>query len=194
MIDPQDVKNSLLKSFLYFIPMNDLSILNGRRLKGRALKVDGLTLPAKGTFGKIFTALQHNIDVEVHQGKITVIENKNVLRISPENIDIFWVKINSQSYSAISSSGPIYHSMFHIHSDTYDFYIQIPGARAAQYLIANPHGLIINDITKIGTLRQRQSEYDLYDEINDVGFDHLVAGTGLEFLDLSETENIRSTK
>ncbi|WP_390405643.1 hypothetical protein [Lacticaseibacillus jixiensis] len=188
MINIEDVKASLRQPASYYIP-KAVALINGRRLKGRALKIDGLTLPGKGTFGKIFTALQHNIDVTVSDHQLVVTENDTVLKFVDPQIDVYWLLIHSESYGAISATGPIYHTVLHIVAQPYDFYVQLPGARAATYLVHHPHNLTINDWTQTGSFEEHDSKYALYDQINRVGYAKLVAGTGLEFLNRAVDES-----
>ena len=51
------------------------------------------------------------------------------------------------------------------------------------------HSLSINNLTHVGRFQDDKNEYELCDEINRFGYDKLVAGTGLEFLDTDITES-----
>ena len=78
---------------------------------------------------------------------------------------------------------PFFYSILHLIAAGSDFYLRIPGAKAARYLLDHPNGLPIRDVLNIKQIPYHESEIELTKAINAFGYSKLIANTELAFFD-----------
>ncbi|WP_203664404.1 hypothetical protein [Lacticaseibacillus sp. 53-4] len=193
----KQVKEALSRPPLLAFPERDaLTVLNGRMLIGTQLVNGEVTLPANGTFDRlIHAAKRHETIATVSDNQLILSEKKAPkLTLEPTAVDVFIAKVNAQEFS-LMSSGPTYISVLHLVDQNFDFYLSFARGQAAKYLIEHPQGLPVNDVMGLKHIDTGKTVLDFDQAITSYGYDKLVAGTELAFLDYKEpaaTSRIRS--
>lgn len=193
----KQVKEALSRPPLLALPEGDTpTVLNGRTLIGSQLVNGEMALPANGTFDRlIHTAKRHETIATVSDSKLIFSEKgQTKLTLEPDVVDVFIAKVNAQEFS-LMSSGPTYISFLHLVDQTYDFYLSFARGQATKYLIEHPQGLPVNDVMGLRNIDTGKTVLNFDQAITSYGFEKLVAGTELAFLNYKEyaaTSRIRS--
>lgn len=178
----KQVKEALTQLPLTGVPEHDLTALNGRTLLGTQLVNGEVTLPANGTFDRLIRATHRETIATVSGSKLIISDKQNVrLTLEPTAVDVFIAKVNAQEFS-LMASGPTYTTVLHLVADPYDFYMTFGRGQAAKYLIEHPQALPVNDVIGLAHIDTGKTVLDFDQAITAFGYDKLVAGTELTFL------------
>lgn len=109
---------------------------------------------------------------------------------TPTSVDLFWQRrapANGVFVGGKSTVHPVYHSILHLVGANTDFYLRIPGAKTARYLLDHPNDLLLHDILNMKQIPYHESEIELTKTINAFGYSNLIANTELAFFDDDQT-------
>lgn len=184
----EKVQTAFAQVALHGLPASDLrSSINGRIVQAHALKVDGLQFPELGTFAPLLNERKHQITVTLKAGTLTFTNQGQTLwTLTPTTMDLFWQRrapANGVFVGGKNTVDPVFHSILHLVAASADFYLRIPGAKAARYLLDHPNGLPLRDVLNIKQIPYHESEIELTKAINAFGYSKLIANTELAFFD-----------
>lgn len=167
------------------------SAINGRIVQVHALKVDGLQFPELGTFSPLLNERKHQITVILKDGTLTFTNQDQPLwALTPTTVDLFWQRrapANGVFVGGKNTVDPAFHSILHLVATGIDFYLRIPGAKAARYLLDHPNDLPLRDVLNIKQIPYHESEIELTKAINTFGYSRLISNTKLAFFDDDQT-------
>jgi hypothetical protein len=156
-------------------------------LQGHALKIDGLQFPALGTFAPLLDNRLHQITVTINAGTLTLTQPKQTpWTLKPTAVDIFWQRRATANGIVVADKNtvdPAFRSVLHLVAANTDFYLRIPGAKAARYLLDHPNDLPVHDVLNIKQIPYNESESELTKVINAFGYSNLIAHTELAYFD-----------
>ncbi|KRL44514.1 hypothetical protein [Lacticaseibacillus manihotivorans] len=188
----EKVQAAFAQVALHSLPDNNqLSAINGRIVQIHALKVDDLQFPELGTFAPLLNERKHQITVTLKAGTLTFSNQGQTLwTLTPTTVDLFWQRRAPASGVFVGGKNtldPVFHSILHLVAASADFYLRIPGAKAAHYLLGHPNGLPLRDVLNIKQISYHESEIELTKAINAFGYSKLIANTELAFFDDEQT-------
>lgn len=105
-------------------------------------------------------------------------------------MDLFWQRrapANGVFVGGKNTVDPAFHSILHLVATGIDFYLRIPGAKAARYLLDHPNDLPLRDVLNIKQIPYHESEIELTKAINTFGYSRLISNTKLAFFDDDQT-------
>lgn len=187
----KNVQTAFAQVALHGLPDADhRTTINGRIIQIHALKVDGLQFPALGTFAPLIDGHKHQITASLKAGTFTFTNQDQTLWVlTPTTVDLFWQRrapANGVVVAAKNTVDPVFRSVLHLVAADTDFYLRIPGAKAARYLLDHPNGLPLHDALNLKQIPYHESEIELTKAINNVDYSHLIANTELAFFDDSQ--------
>ena len=188
----EKVQAAFAQVALHGLPASDQrSAINGRIVQVHALKVDGLQFPELGTFSPLLNERKHQITVILKDGTLTFTNQDQPLwALTPTTVDLFWQRrapANGVFVGGKSTVHPVYHSILHLVGANTDFYLRIPGAKTARYLLDHPNDLPLRDVLNIKQIPYHESEIELTKAINTFGYSRLISNTKLAFFDDDQT-------
>ena len=188
----EKVQAAFAQVALHGLPDNGhRSVINGRIVQAHALKVDGLQFPELGTFAPLLNERKHQIAVTLKTGTLAFTNQGQTLwTLTPTSVDLFWQRrapANGVFVGGKNTVDPVFHSILHLVATDADFYLRIPGAKAARYLLDHPNGLPLRDVLNIKQIPYNESESELTKTINAFGYSNLISNTELTFFDDDQT-------
>ena len=188
----EKVQTAFSQVAIHGLPDGDhLDAINGRILQVHALKVDGLQFPELGTFAPLLNDHKHQITVTLNAGTLTFTNQDQTLwALTPTSVDLFWQRrapANAVFVANKNTVDPVFRSILHLVGKNADFYLRIPGAKAARYLLNHPNGLPLRDVLNIKQIPYHESEIELTKAINAFGYSKLISNTELAFFDDDQT-------